>query len=96
MCRVLSDITEGNKEIEQDRSIVRVLDVTGHCGRQQDRLAGRPHQQTVQGLNMGQVEEALWGHVDIVQASMLDPVGRPRAGFGDGSWVVVYFVVGML
>jgi hypothetical protein len=42
---------------------------------------------------MGQVEEALWGHVDIVQASVLDL--RRGAGFGDRSGVVVYFVVGM-
>jgi hypothetical protein len=27
----------------------------------------------------------LWGDVDIAQASVLGPAGRPRAGFGDGS-----------
>jgi hypothetical protein len=37
------------------------------------------------GPHTGQVEEAIWGNVDIVQASVMDPAGRPRAGFGNGS-----------
>jgi hypothetical protein len=32
------------------------------------------------GMNQGQ---AIWGHADIVQASMTDPAGLPRAGCGD-------------
>jgi hypothetical protein len=32
------------------------------------------------GTNQGQ---AIWGHVGIVQASMTDPAGKPRVGFGD-------------
>jgi hypothetical protein len=39
----------------------------------------------VRGQHTGQVEEALWGHVDIAQASVPDPAVRPRAGFDDGS-----------
>jgi hypothetical protein len=40
---------------------------------------------TVRGSHTGQVEKALWGHVDIMQTSVLDPAGRTRAGLGDGS-----------
>jgi hypothetical protein len=32
------------------------------------------------GTNQGQ---AIWGHVDIVQASMTNPDGQPSVGFGD-------------
>jgi hypothetical protein len=28
---------------------------------------------------------AIWGHTDIVQASMMDTTGKPRAGFGDAA-----------
>ena len=27
--------------------------------------------------------ETIWGHADIVQASMTNPDGQPRAGFSD-------------
>ncbi len=84
---------DGDEESEQDGTLVRVLGVTGHRGRRRGGRAGRPHQRAVRGPHMGQVEEALWGHVDIVQASVLDL--RRGAGFGDRSGVVVYFVVGM-
>ena len=42
---------------------------------------------------MGQVEEALWGHVDIVQASVLDL--RRVAGFGDSATFGVACVSGL-
>ena len=32
------------------------------------------------GTNQGQ---AIWGHADIVQASLTDPAGQTRAGCGD-------------
>jgi hypothetical protein len=65
--------------------LVRVRGVTGHRGRQRGGRAGRPHQRSVRGPHTGQVDEALWGHVDIVQALVLDPAGRPRVVFGEGS-----------
>jgi hypothetical protein len=40
----------------------------------------------------GQVERAIWGRVDIVQASVMDPTGRPPTGFCDGSRVVAKFI----
>jgi hypothetical protein len=72
-----------DEESEQDGVLVRVRGVACHRGLRRGGRAGLPHQRAVP--NTGQVEEALWGHVDIVQASVLDPAGRPRAGFGDGS-----------
>ena len=74
-----------DEESEQDGALVRVQGVAGHCALRRGGRAGLQHQQTVRGLHTGQVEEAIWGHVDIVQASVMDPAGRPRAGFGNGS-----------
>ena len=41
------------------------------------------HQCAVRRHHTGQVDEALCGHVYIMQASVLDPAGRPRSVFGD-------------
>jgi hypothetical protein len=82
---------DGDEESEQDGVLVCVKGMAGHRGWRRCGRAGRPHQRTVRGLHTGQVERAIWGHVDIVQALVMDPAGRPRAGFCDGSRVVDYF-----
>jgi hypothetical protein len=69
---------------KQDGMLVRVRGVTGHSVLRQGGRAGLPHQRAVRGQHTGQVNEALWGHVDIVQASVLDPARRPCAVFCNG------------
>jgi hypothetical protein len=66
-------------------AIARVQGVGGHRGRQRDGRAGQLHQCAVRRHHTGQVDEALCGHVYIMQASVLDPAGRPRSVFGDRS-----------
>ena len=71
-----------DEERDQDRALVRVRGVAGYRGRRRGWREGLPHQPANR-----------LGHVDIVQTSVLDPAGRPRAGFGDGDDVddVVFY-----
>ena len=57
--------------------------VVCHRGRWRGGRAGLPHQRAVRGPHTGQVEEAIWGHVYIVQSLVMDPTaGRSRRGDG--------------
>ena len=82
VCRDSSAIVDCDEERDQDRALVRVRGVAGYRGRRRGWREGLPHQPANR-----------LGHVDIVQTSVLDSAGRPRAGFGVGDDVddVVFY-----